>query len=159
MDLNNLNENEVRVLINAEKNLTNIMEYQDIINQIHQTLILTSHTYRCSVKDNKRGIVYRFQIHSTPITTRFSVGLMFIENRIHLIRLGFEDDLRHVNNYGTKSELVILGSHTHLNSPAGKYVSKNVIPIGSIDEFKNVKKVKDALDEFISYTHITDNGR
>ena len=35
MDLNNLNENEVRVLINAEKNPTNIMEYQDIINQIH----------------------------------------------------------------------------------------------------------------------------
>ena len=91
------------------------MEYQDIINQIHQTLILTSHTYRCSVKDNKRGIVYRFQIHSTPITTRFSVGLMFIENRIHLIRLDFGDDLRYVNNYCTKSELVILGSHAHLN--------------------------------------------
>ena len=147
------------MLINAEKNPTNIMEYQDIINQIHQTLILTSHTYRCSVKDNKRGIVYRFQIHSTPITTRFSVGLMFIENRIHLIRLDFGDDLRYVNNYGTKSELVILGSHAHLNSLAGKYVSNNVIPIGSIDEFKNVKKIKDALDEFISYTHIIDNGR
>lgn len=73
--------------------------------------------------------------------------------------MDFGDDLRYVNNYGTKSELVILGSHAHLNSLAGKYVSNNVIPIGSIDEFKNVKKIKDALDEFISYTHITDNGR
>ncbi|WP_235971898.1 DUF6978 family protein [Limosilactobacillus urinaemulieris] len=140
MDINNLNENEVRTLIEAEKNLTNELEYQEIVNQIQQTLILSSHTYRTSVEDEKRKIIYQFQVHSTPIATRFSVGLMFIDNRIHLIRLDFGDDLRHTNNYGTDNEIVVLGSHAHVYSPAGKYISKNVIPISSIEEFKNIKR-------------------
>lgn len=155
MDINNLNENEVNLLIDAEKNPINALKYQDIIEQIQQTLVLSSsHTYRCSVKDNKRGIIYQFQVHSTPIITKFSVGLMFVENKVHLIRMDFGDDLRHTNNYVTENEVVILGSHVHINLPAGKYVSKNVIPIGSINEFKNIKKIKDGLDEFISYTNI-----
>ncbi|WP_367341832.1 hypothetical protein [Limosilactobacillus sp.] len=155
VDINNLSEHEVNILINAEKNPSSILEYQEIINDIEESLVpLSAHTYRCEVKDRQRNIIYQFQVHSTPIATRFSIGLMFCDNHIHLIRLDFGEDLRHTNNYGTDEEKVICGSHAHFNSPANKYASKNVIPIGKIDEFKNIKFIRDVLMQFIKYTNI-----
>lgn len=155
LDINDLNDCDVRMLIEAEKNPDNILEYREIINQIQESLIIVSaHTYRCVVKDKMRKIIYNFQVHTTPISTNFSVGLMFLENKVHLIRLDFGTNLRHINNFGTANEEIVRGSHAHINSPAGKYTPKNVIPISEIDEFKNIKEIKAGLDEFISYTNI-----
>lgn len=160
MDINNLSNDEARKLIAEEKNPTNVLEYQEIINDIEESLIpLSAHTYRCKVKDRKRHIIYQFQIHSTPISTRFSIGLMFCENHVHLIRLDFGNDLRHTNNYGSDNEEVIYGSHAHINSSASKYSVKNVIPIGQIDDFKNLKRIKEVLIQFIKYTNIKENRR
>lgn len=136
VDINNLSIDDVHALIQAEKMPTNILKYQDIMNQIHQTLILSSYTYKCRVKDVERQILYDFRVHTTPVSTIFSIGLMFDENKNHLVWFDFGENLRHVNDYGTENEKVIYGSHVHFNSPAGKYVPKNVIPVGGIDEFK-----------------------
>lgn len=75
-------------------------------------------------------------------------------NKVHLIRLDFGTNLRHINNFGTANEEIVRSSHAHINSPAGKYTPKNVVPISEIDEFKNIKEIKAGLDEFISYTNI-----
>lgn len=155
LDIDHLTQNDVLTLIDAEKHPQHILEYQDIVNQIQQSLVLVSNTYRCTVEDKTRHIIYDFNIHSTPISTHFSIGLMFNENKYHLIRLDFGDNLRHTNNVGTSNETVIVGSHAHFNAPSGKYSPKNVIPIGDFNEFKNLKKIKDVLSKFIDYTNIT----
>lgn len=154
IDINHLTQDDVKALINAEKHPKNVLKYKNIINQIEQSLVLVSNTYKCTVEDKSRHIIYNFNVHSTPIATIFSIGLMFDENKYHLIRLDFGDNLRHTNNIGTDNETIIHGSHAHFNAPSGKYAPKNVIPIGKINEFKNINKIKDALTKFIKYTNI-----
>lgn len=154
IDINHLTEHDVKTLIDAEKHPTNVLKYRDIIDQIEQTLILSSNSYKCSVEDKVRSIIYDFHIHTTPIATIFSIGLMFQDNRYHLVRLDFGDNLRHTNYINTNHSIVVYGSHAHFNAPSGKYSPKNVVPIGSINEFKNIRKIKDALLKFIDYTNI-----
>ncbi len=106
------------------------------------------------MRDHVRKILYDFNIHSTPVSTNFTIGLMFDENKRHLIRLDFGENLRHTNDINTKNETVIYGSHAHFNAPSGKYVPKNVVPISNISEFKNINKIREALLTFIDYTNI-----
>lgn len=154
IDINHLTEQDIKTLIDAEKHPTNVLRYREIINQIEQTLILSSNSYKCLVKDKVRNIIYDFHVHMTPIATIFSIGLMFRDNKYHLVRLDFGENLRHTNYANTEHSVVIYGSHAHFNAPSGKYSPKNVVPIGNISEFKNIKKIRDALIEFIDYTNI-----
>ena len=154
MDINNLSQTDINELIQAEKNPKNVMEYQDIVNQVTQQLIHSSETFRCTVIDYRRNINYDFRIHTTPTESHFSVGLMFIDNGYHLLRLDFGSDLRHVNDRGTDHEYTVLGSHAHVNSPAGKYIHKNVIPISDFKEFATLKRISDVVTKYIDYTHI-----
>lgn len=156
IDINHLTEQDINMLINAEKHPTSILKYHDIIDQIEQTLVLSSNTYKCSIEDKVRNIIYDFHVHLTPVATIFSIGLMFRDNKYHLVRFDFGDNLRHTNYINTNHSVVIYGSHAHFNAPSGKYVPKNVVPIGAISEFKNIKKIKDALLTFIDYTNIKD---
>lgn len=158
-DIENLDKVTIKYLINAEKHPDNEMKYKEIINQIEQSLIIDNDSYRCKVTDTKREIVYDFQIHTTPLETNFSIGLMFTGYDIHLVRFDFGDNLRHKNNVGTTQETVVLGSHAHFYAQSNKYIPKNVVPIGDIKEFVNISKIKDALLKFIDYTNIKTSER
>ena len=151
--------NDVQTLIEAEKNPEFPLEYRDVYNQIVNSFIHLAGKYKCTVIDRSRDVVYKLMILCTPIKTKFSISLMFSESHYHLIRFDFGEDLRHINNYHSDNEKEILGSHVHLNAPPGKHNAKNVIPISSIDEFKNIKIIKDAFLEFIKYTNIKDEKR
>lgn len=56
IDINHLTEQDIKTLIDAEKHPTNVLRYREIINQIEQTLILSSNSYKCLVKDKVRNI-------------------------------------------------------------------------------------------------------
>ncbi len=153
-DLSNLNETEVMELIDYEKNPENIMEYQEIYNQIISTLVYETGSYRCKIEDRTHDIMYSLNIHTTPISTRFSVGLRFIGVNKQLLRLDFGDTLRHTDNQDEVDEYIVIGSHAHFNSPNDKHSKKNVIPIGDLPEFKNLKLIHDVFLEYIRYTNI-----
>ncbi|KRL84035.1 DUF6978 family protein [Ligilactobacillus apodemi] len=153
-DLDNLTEQEIAKLIENEKNPENLMNYQDIYNQIVSTLIYESGAYRCNVKDLERNILYEFTVHTTPIQSRFSIGLRFLDVKKHLLRLDFGNTLRHKNNQNKDNEYVVYGSHAHIYSSDNKYEPKNVIPISDLDEFKNLKYIRDVFLEYIRYTNI-----
>lgn len=85
------------------------MIYDEIYNQIVESFVYISHTYRCIVVDNSRGIKYNLMIHTTPLETKFSISLMFKESHYHLLRFDFGDQLRHTNPDNT----VIKGSHLY----------------------------------------------
>lgn len=154
MDINNLNISEVYTLIEAEKNPVKVLEYQDVYNQIENTLVTMPNSYRCEIVDKSRNIFYKLLVHTTPIKTTFSISLMFVENHYHLIRFDFGEKLHHINYIGTDHEEDVWGSHVHYNASPSKYDPKNVIPIGEISEFKNIKVIKDAFSKFIDYTNI-----
>lgn len=153
-DLNNLTKEEAMKLIRYEKNPENVMEYQEIYNQIISTLVYETGTYRCKIKDRDHDIMYGLSIHTTPIRTKFSVGLHFIDANKQLLRLDFGDTLRHKNNLDEIDEYTVIGSHAHFNSPNDKNSKKNVIPIGNLPEFKNLKLIHDVFIEYIRYTNI-----
>jgi len=153
-ELDNLNEKEVMELIKYEKNPENLMEYQDIYNQIVSTLVYETGSYYCKIRDRDNNITYSLGIHTTPINSRFSVGLRFTEVNKQLLRLDFGDTLRHTNNQGKVNEYIVHGSHAHFNSPNDKYSKKNVIPIADLPEFKNLKLIHDVFIEYIRYTNI-----
>lgn len=153
-DLDNLSDNEVIELIEYEKNPTDPLKYNDIYNQIVTTFLPQSKTFKCSVKDNSRNIVYKFNAHTTPISTNFSIGLIIDKNKYHLLRFDFGKDLRHINDFGTDHEKTIIGSHVHIYAPSGKYIPKNVIPISSYKDFKNLKSIVEVMDKFVSYVNI-----
>lgn len=155
-DLDNLTEEEVMDLISYEKNPTDPLEYNEVYSQIIGTLTYSSKSYRCGVIDKSRKIMYSLNIHTTPVNTVFSIGLMIIENHKHLVRFDFGEGLKHTNNIGIDDEEVIHGSHVHFNSPAGKYESKNVVPIGNIENFSNIRTIIKAWERFIKYANILD---
>jgi len=62
IDINHLTEQDIKTLIDAEKHPTNVLRYREIINQIEQTLILSSNSYKCLVKDKVRNIIYDFHV-------------------------------------------------------------------------------------------------
>ncbi|GFZ26141.1 DUF6978 family protein [Lactobacillus corticis] len=149
---------EINELIEAEKNPNSILDFKDILDQVNQNLVFSSHSYRCKVVDKKRKILYDLQVHETPLDTVFSVGLMFEENKRHLVRLDFGPNIRHTNNIGTEQETVIIGSHAHFNSDSGKYSPKNVVPIADLSEFKNLYRIREVVNKFIKYTNIKIGG-
>ena len=153
-DLTNLSKAEVMELIEYEKNPENLMQYHEIHEQIISTLVFKANTYRCKVKDAYNDILYILNIHTTPISTRFSIGLRFTGINKHLLRLDFGDTLRHTNNRGEADEYIVYGSHAHFNSSDDKYSNKNVIPIDKLSELKNLKLLYDVLWEYIQYTNI-----
>lgn len=154
INLANLTSSDIDHLIAAEKNPDNLLEYQDIMNQIISTLVFSNKTLSCTVIDHKRSLTYRFSVHTTPLETNFSVGLMFEANHYHLLRLDFGDNLRHTNNQGTSDEYVVIGSHAHINSPSNKYTPKNVLPIGKLADFVNIKLIRDAINQYTKTTNI-----
>ena len=60
----------------------------------------------------------------------------------------------YTNNQGTPDEYVVIGSHAHLNSPSNKYAPKNVLPIGKLADFVNIKLIKDAINQYTKTTNI-----
>ena len=153
-DLYNLEDRDVSDLIEFEKNPNNLLEYEEVYNQIATTLIYDNGKYRCEVIDNLNNIEYVLNVNMTPIPSIFSISLRFVENNYHLLRLDFGDNLRHTNNYGKEDQYEVRGSHAHIYAPPGKYDKKNVIPIGNISEFKNLKLIRDVFLEYIDYVNI-----
>lgn len=154
-DLNNLEDNDIKELLEYEKNPSNPLEYEDVYNQIVSTLIYSTGKYTCEVVDNLNNIVYIFSTLTTPVPNIFTISLRFTENNYHLLRLDFGDNLRHTNNIGKEDEYKVYGSHAHFNAPPGKYDKKNVVPIEDISEFKNLKLIRDVFLEYINYTNYT----
>ncbi len=158
LNINNLTIKQVNALIKSEKNPPNVLKYNDVYKQIVEGVVYTGHTYKCEVRDVLRKISYNLLVHTTPIETHFSISLMFTENHFHLIRFDFGDNLRHTNYAGTDHEKIVVGSHVHYNASPQKYAPKNVVPIEEIDEFKNIKIIKDAFVEFLKYTNIKEKS-
>ena len=154
IDLENLSTKEVNDLIRYEKYPLDPLQYQEVYNQIISNMIFEAHNYSCEIKDKSRNIIYDFTVHTTPIESRFSIGLRFTSVCKFLIRFDFGDTLKHKNNFGLSNETVITGSHVHINSATNKYKNKNVIPISSFEDFKNLKLIKDVFLEVINYTNI-----
>ena len=111
--------------------------------------------YTCKVCDFKNHYVYNMVNRQTQKFDKFSICLMF-ENNTHLIRFDFGSkyELRHKNNWHTDNEYIVRGSHVHILSSPNKRVKKNVIPIDDIEEFKNLKTMKEAFLEAINYLNI-----
>lgn len=149
-----LSFDDAKLLIKAEKEPESLPSFQDIRDQIETTLTIINANYRCVVWDRQRRIKYDFHVHTSPADTVFSIGFRFDEVKYHLIRLDFGPTLRHVNHLGEPNETIIIGSHAHILSPNDKYQKKNVIPIGELDEFRGIKRIKECLGEFIDYTKI-----
>ena len=141
-------------LIEYEKNPENLMQYHEIHEQIISTLVFKANTYRCKVKDAYNDILYILNIHTTPISTRFSIGLRFTGINKHLLRLDFGDTLRHTNNRGEADEYIVYGSHAHFNSSDDKYSNKNVIPIDKLSEFKNLKLLINSISFIFIFYYI-----
>lgn len=154
MDINNLSLTDANKLIQNQKEPKSILEYNGVYNQVANTLIHTSSTYKCQIIDKNEKIEYCFSTHTTPLPTNFSIGLRIEKNNIHLIRFDFGENLRHKNNFGQKNEYVITGPHVHILSSSNKRVPKNVIKVDNINSFKNLKIINDVFQQFISYTNI-----
>lgn len=154
MNLDKLSELDAKKLIQNQKNPISLLEYNEVYNQVANTLIHTSNTYKCQIIDKNEKIEYCFSTHTSPLPTNFSIGLRIAKNNIHLIRFDFGENLRHTNNFGQKNECVIIGSHVHILSSPDKRAPKNVIKIDNINGFKNLKIINDVFQKFISYTNI-----
>lgn len=155
-DLSNLSEEDVMDLIKYEKNPDKPLEYKKVYSWIVETLVFSNETKRCNVMDPERDIMYLLNVHTTPSPDFFSISLIFVETNRHLVRFDFGNTLRHTNNKGTNKEEIIVGSHVHFNAPPGKYDAKNVIPIGNIEEFVNLKTIHDAWNQFTRYANIVE---
>lgn len=154
MNINNLSLADAKKIIHNQKEPKSILEYNEVYNQVANTLIYTSNTYKCQIIDKNEKIEYCFSTHTTPLPTNFSIGLRIEKNNIHLIRFDFGENLKHTNNYGEKDEYVVLGSHVHILAEPNKRTPKNVIKIDDITSFKNLKIINDVFRQFISYTNI-----
>ncbi|MFC0290068.1 DUF6978 family protein [Bombilactobacillus bombi] len=154
MNLSNLTLDDAYKLIAYEKNPHYLLEYNEVYNQIVNTITYDNETYKCQIDDHRNSVFYALNVHTTPVETIFSIGLRDIESNIHLIRFDFGNHLRHTNNQGKKNEKIIHGSHVHFMSVPDKYSVKNVIAVGSIEEFKNLKRIKETFLKFIDYTNI-----
>lgn len=155
-NINKLTENEAKKLIKAEKFPDDIMNFNDVFNQIVNTILdVEPGIYSCRVHDFKNQIIYNMINRQSNKRDKFSICLMF-ENNLHLIRFDFgsKDELKHKNDWKTAKEHYVKGSHVHILANSNKYVPKNVIPIDNINGFRNLKTMKDAFQEAIKYLNI-----
>lgn len=156
MDLDNLTISDAKKLIDAEKNPTDPLKYNEIYDDITTSLIVDNGSYICNVIDKSRDIKYEFRTFVAPDPSRkhFSIGLRILSNNIHLIRFDFGSTLRHTNDFNTPNAYPVKGPHVHILSHSSKKVHKNVIPIDNIDSYKNLKSISDVFLEFIKDNNI-----
>lgn len=153
-DIDNLTLAEAENLINYEKNPKTPLDYTYVYNSIATSLVVKRGKYQAIIVDNNQNISYYLDVLATPVNTTFTISLRVQKNNLHLIRFDFGEMLRHKNNYGKNNEYYVHGSHVHINSLPNKESPKDVIPISNIDEFKNLKTIQDAFQEFVVYTNI-----
>lgn len=155
-DIDSLTIEDAKVLIAAEKNPSNLLEYNRIYRNIVETLVAEREEYVCTVNDNVRNIEYKFRtfMAADPSREHFSIGLRIPYNNLHLIRFDFGSTLKHTNNFKTDHEDLVSGSHVHILSLADKMACKNVIPIDDIAEYKNLKRISDVFLRFVEDSNI-----
>lgn len=152
-------------LIQNEKNPKRPLTFKYVYNAIENSFSGTVQRQQCEIDDNNRGIRYRLLINETPVPTVFTILLMFDLNKnnkwtklnhYHLMRFDFvgNKNSRHINNYGTKHESYVYGNHVHIMVPPDKNSPKKAIPIGDINEFKNLKAIKDAFYSFLKINNV-----
>lgn len=158
LDLNDEDIQLVKTLIENEKNPKNELEFHKIEKQIIETLDIDcskTNKMRCKVIDHEREIEYLFNVLLTKRSDKFNIGLFSLEYQKFLLRFDFGDTLRHKNNYGTENEYMVFGPHIHVFDLPDKRSEKNVIPIESVESFKNLYHIADIFDKFVKATNIT----
>lgn len=146
---------EIRILIENEKNPENELSYSKIEEDIISSLdIDPSNNMSCYVIDYKRNIKYDFKIHKTKIADRFSIGLMNLTEGNFLLRFDYGSTLRHKNNIGCDNEYTVVGAHIHVWAKTDKYSNKNVIPIENTKDFRNIYHISEVFDKVITVSNI-----
>ena len=147
MNYNDLNDQEVRELINKLKYPKNLLSF----NEIHT--IISSLFGKIDVDEgviDDDDIQYILHIYRGRINhERYSIHIRFKNSHDHLVRVDINPSNRHLNPDGS----IIEGNHIHIYS--NRYDKKDsiAIPLENSD-FPNLTHIVDVYSEFIKYTHI-----
>lgn len=150
MDIDNLNNNEVKIIIDKLKHPKKLIKHQQIMTELSK-LPMTD------IVDIDEWIIdddgeFEYGLHAyrgLKKETRFSISLRFKENNHHIIRIDTNPSNRHQNPDGT----IITGSHLHIYNNDFLKKDRIAIPIEDTN-FPNVTTLMEAFEEFLRYTNI-----
>lgn len=149
MDFNNLNNEEVRQLINRLKKPFNSKKFNKRYQEAINTL-LNSVNFEEIVVDSDE-IDYVVKIYRGRLDpSRFSIHIRFKEFQHHLVRLDVNPSQRHMN---PETNEIIEGSHLHIYSNLHDKKDIIAIPIEKSD-FPMVQELEDAVEKFFVYNNI-----
>lgn len=107
-DINNLQDNEINILLDALKNPKRIISFNKMYSDISTALFLSPMDEDQEIVDNENGIKYIFHIRRSRFEERYSIHLRFKRNSMHLLRLDIGTG--HENPDGTR----INEDHIHI---------------------------------------------
>lgn len=155
VDLNALNDQDIKYLINALKNPTEVFTIKDI-----QDKLCTLDLYGCredavilGIIDNIEYVLHIKTSKNYIEVNRYSIHLRFKKNNEHLIRLDVGSGHNNPPGYSSCKNV----SHIHIYNP-------NVIPHDCIaipleeSDFPNITTIIKAFDNFLGYTNIQKGG-
>lgn len=147
MDIDNLNDTEVKQLITALKKPKNPFSFQQAYHQI-SALFGKIDVEEPIIDDN--DIEYFINAYQGRLEkNRYSIHLRFKDYHHHLIRIDVNPGINHKNPDHTK----ITGSHIHIYS--NRYERRDAIAIPLTDSnFPNIITIVDAFAEFLAYNNI-----
>lgn len=152
MDIENLDDEEVKKLIDRLKQPKNIISFDQAYQKV-STLFGKIDIVE-PIIDSDNDIDYFLKVYQGRLEKdRFSIHLRFKEQHHHLVRIDANPGNNHINPDGEK----IVGSHIHIYS--NKHTKKDAIAIPlEISDFPNVNTILDAFIEFLTYTNIEQKG-
>ncbi|MDR2833696.1 MAG: hypothetical protein LBV67_08280 [Streptococcaceae bacterium] len=149
MDFENINDDEVKQLIDALKKPTKKFELQKIYDSI-QSLPVGNLKSNHAVIDEDNDISYILHQYRGRIGDRYSIHLRFKENNEHLIRVDINPP-KHQNPNGE----IINENHLHIYS--NKYDKRDAVAIPlSPSEFPNVSEIIKVVTAFMTKTNIVE---
>lgn len=148
MDFNNLNDAEVKEIIQRLKHPKKLLSFQKIVQQL--TSMLFGKIKIDELVFDEDGIDYIFHIYRGEIDpNRFSIHLRLKEFSHHIIRLDINPTQPHPNPDGRE----INSSHLHIYS--NKFPKRDLIAIPLEEtDFPNVETIIEAVNAFLKYSNI-----
>lgn len=147
MDYTNLNDLEVKEIIEKLKYPRKILNFQDIKTKVSSLFGKIDIDELIIDRDDIRYVLHIFRGQRNP--DRFSIHLRFKEFHDHIVRIDINPSNRHCNPDGN----IVTGSHIHIYSNKHPQRDTIAIPLDESD-FPNVNLISDAFLEFINYTNI-----
>ena len=145
MNLNKLNYEEVKILINEIKYFLGHVQLQ--IPTIGQYKKITD------VKGEEHGIAYKFHVYRGIEENKYSMHLRFAENNIHLIRLCISGS-KHHNSDGSVADF----DHVHIYQTADNGKVEGYAY--SLDNFPFDKdnSLAESVEKFLDYIKLRERS-